>query len=263
MKTILDFAKAKMKNEKITMLTCYDYTFAQILNETNVDTLLVGDSVAQVMYGHKTTLHATLDMLCLHTEAVHRGAPNKFIVADMPFLTTRKGTRFAVGAAGDLLKAGAQAVKIEGADGHTSLIQHLVESGIPVIGHLGLTPQSIHQLGGPKIQGRNDDGAAKILHDAAVLEKVGCFSLVLECIPAKLSEKITTALKIPTIGIGAGEKVSGQVLVLQDMLGLNPNFSPTFLKKYLQGHALVTESINQYVEEVKKSIFPKKEHSYE
>ena len=263
MKTILDFAAFKKKNQKITMLTCYDYTFAKILNQSDVDTLLVGDSVSQVIHGYPTTLHATVAMMELHTAAVAKGAPNKFIVSDMPFLSTRKGIKHAVEVAGTLMKAGAQAVKIEGAKGHEKLIQHLVESGIPVMGHLGLTPQSIHQLGGPKIQGRDDASAENILNDALALEKAGCFSLVLECIPTELSQKVTYALQIPTIGIGASAHTSGQVLVLQDMLGLNADFKPKFLKKYSNAADTTIAAINSYVAEVRTQKFPQAEHSYE
>lgn len=263
MKTILDFQAYKNKNQKITMVTCYDYTFAKILNSTNVDTLLVGDSVSQVIHGFPSTLHATVEMMALHTAAVARGASNKFIVADMPFLSTRKGIKHAVEAAGVLMKAGAHALKIEGAKGHTKMIRHLVESGIPVMGHLGLTPQSIHQLGGPKIQGRDQAGADDILLDSIELEKAGCFSLVLECIPQVLSKKITESLRIPTIGIGAGVHTSGQVLVLQDMLGLNAEFKPKFLKKYAQASGITTEAINHFVQDVQTQIFPTIDHSYE
>lgn len=263
MKSILDFQSFKKKNQKITMVTCYDYAFAKVLNTSEIDTLLVGDSVSQVIHGYPTTLHATVAMMELHTAAVAKGAPNKFVVADMPFLSTRKGIKHAVEAAGTLMKAGAQAVKIEGVKGHEKMIQHLVESGIPVMGHLGLTPQSIHQLGGPKIQGRDDAGAEDILKDALAMEKAGCFSLVLECIPTELSKKITYALHIPTIGIGASEHTSGQVLVLQDMLGLNADFKPKFLKKYSNAAEATLNAINSYVAEVREGKFPDKEHSYE
>lgn len=263
MKTILDFAQYKKKNQKIVMLTCYDYAFAKILNSSAVDTLLVGDSVAQVIHGYPTTLHATVSMMALHTQAVAKGAPDKFVIADMPFLSTRKGLKHAIESAGQLMKAGAQAVKIEGAKGHLDMIRHLVDSGIPVMGHLGLTPQSIHQLGGPKIQGRDQNTADIILEEARQLEKAGCFSLVLECIPTELSKKITHALMIPTIGIGAGVHTSGQVLVLQDMLGLNAQFNPKFLKKYLDGSQQTLNAFNLYVKEVHEASFPTSDHSYE
>ena len=263
MKSVLDFQNAKNKNKKITMLTCYDYTMAKLLNTSPVDTLLVGDSVVQVIHGHSTTLGATVSMMALHTKAVAKGAPNKFIVADMPFLSTRKGLKTAMDAAGTLMTAGAHALKIEGAKGHLKLISHIVESGIPVLGHLGLTPQSINQLGGPKIQGRTHEQAEQLLKDALDLEKAGCFSLVLECVPAELAKEITKALKIPTIGIGAGVHTDGQVLVLQDMLGLNPEFSPKFLKKYADGANVVSTAATDYCNEVSETTFPKLEHSYE
>ena len=263
MKTILDFQKKKLAKLKITMVTCYDSTFAQLVAGSYIDTILVGDSLAQVMHGHKTTLNTSTHIMALHTAAVARASGDKFIVADMPFLSTRKGLKHAMDQVEKLMKAGAQAVKIEGADGHLELIKHIVESGIPVMGHLGLTPQSIHQLGGPKIQGKTSEAADKILSDSLSLEQVGCFSLVLECVPAALSKKITEQLKIPTIGIGAGPDTDGQVLVLQDMLGMNKNFSPKFLKKFLNGADLITEALNSYVSEVDSKTFPTKAHSYE
>ncbi len=263
MRTVLDFQKKKNAGQKITMVTCYDYSFATLVNESQVDSILVGDSLAQVMHGFKTTLCASTNLMALHTEAVCKGAPDKFIVADMPFLSTRKGLRNSMDQVEKLMKAGAHAIKIECADGHLDLIKHIVESGVPVMGHLGLTPQSIHQLGGPKIQGKNAEAAHKILKDSVDLESVGCFSLVLECIPTQLSQRITSQLKIPTIGIGAGPHTSGQILVLQDMLGMNKNFNPHFLKKYLSGADLITSSLNHYVTDVCESHFPLKEHSYE
>jgi 3-methyl-2-oxobutanoate hydroxymethyltransferase len=263
MKSVLDFQKKKTSEQKITMLTCYDYTFAKILNESEVDCILVGDSLAQIMHGHSTTLNATTDMMALHTRAVALGASNKFIIADMPFLSTRKGLRYCMDQIEKLMQAGAHAIKIEGADGHEKLIQHVVESGVPVMGHLGLTPQSIHQLGGPKVQGKIESSANKILVDAAKLQDAGCFSLVLECIPTGLAERVTQSLKIPTIGIGAGPVTDGQVLVLQDLLGMNKNFNPKFLKKFMQGSDLITEAINQYCSETKSLKFPAKENQYE
>jgi 3-methyl-2-oxobutanoate hydroxymethyltransferase len=202
-------------------------------------------------------------LMALHTAAVCRGAADKFIVADMPFLSTRKGLKNSMDQVEKLMKAGAHAIKIEGATGHLELIRHIADSGVPVMGHLGLTPQSIHQLGGPKIQGKNADGAEKILNDSLDLEAAGCFSLVLECIPSVLSKKVTEKLKIPTIGIGAGPDTSGQILVLQDMLGLNKTFNPHFLKKFLQGADLITDALNSYVSDVNQNHFPTKEHSYE
>jgi 3-methyl-2-oxobutanoate hydroxymethyltransferase len=263
MKTKLDFAKKKKANEKITMLTCYDYTTAKILNATSIDSLLVGDSVAQVMYGHPNTLNATTEMIARHTKAVVDGAPDKFVVADMPFLSFRKGLKHSMDNVHLLLRAGAHAVKIEGVLGHESVIHHIAESGIPVMGHLGLTPQSIHQLGGPKIQGRDQKVADQMLADAIKLQELGCFSLVLECVPADLAAEITNKLTIPTIGIGAGQNTSGQILVKQDMLGMNSQFSPKFLKKYAALEDQIKAAVENYISEVGEAKFPAKEHSYE
>ncbi|MFZ3231235.1 MAG: 3-methyl-2-oxobutanoate hydroxymethyltransferase [Pseudobdellovibrio sp.] len=263
MNTILDFKKKKLAKEKITMVTCYDFAFAKIIAKTDVDCILVGDSLAQVVHGHSTTLKATSRLMALHTAAVVRGIGSKFVVADMPFLSTRKGLRYAMDCIDMIMKSGAHAIKIEGADGHLELIRHIVESGIPVMGHLGLTPQSIHQLGGPKVQGKKSEHAHKILEDAVALEKAGCFSIVLECIPATLAKEISEKLEIPTIGIGAGASTDGQVLVLQDMLGMNTEFSPKFLKKYLAGADLITTALNTYVTEVKENTFPSVANQYE
>ena len=262
MKNIHEFLNKKKKNEKITMITCYDFSFAKIVQESKIDIVLVGDSVAQVIHGHPNTLAATTGMMALHTQAVARGT-QKLIVSDMPFLSTRKGIKTAMDSVHRLMKAGASAVKIEGADGHLELMNHIIQSGVPVMGHLGLTPQSIHQLGGPKIQGRSESQAEKLIRDAVALEKAGCFGLVLECVPAELAKKITEQLSIPTIGIGAGIYTDGQVLVLQDMLGMNPEFSPKFLKKYSDSYQDQLQALNQYADEVQKKMFPTKEHSYE
>lgn len=263
MKNILEFQNFKNKNQPISMITCYDASFARLVEKSNIHVILVGDSVAQVIHGYDTTLAATVNMMALHTKAVRRASPTKFIVTDMPFLSTRKGLRVAMDAAQKIMTAGAQALKIEGAKGHLELIRHLVDSGIPVMGHLGLTPQSIHQLGGPKIQGRSEDQATDILQDALALEKAGCFGLVLECVPWKLAKSISEKLAIPTIGIGAGIHCDGQVLVLQDMLGMNSDFNPKFLKKYSDIETKTVTALNQYVEEVQTKIFPTLENSYE
>ncbi len=263
MKTILDFQKKKATSIKITMITCYDFSFAQLISQSKIDAILVGDSLAQVMHGYSTTLKASANLMALHTRAVCAGAGEKLVVADMPFLSTRKGLKNSMDQVEKLMKAGAHAIKIEGASGHIDLIKHIVESGVPVMGHLGLTPQSIHQLGGPKVQGKDEKTAEKIKKDAFDLEQAGCFSLVLECMPAKLSEEISTSLHIPTIGIGAGPFTDGQILVLQDMLGMNTHFNPKFLKKFLNASELMTNAFNDYVTEVAGQKFPGKEHSYE
>ena len=263
MKTILEFQKKKNTSQKITMITCYDSSFAQLVGQSQVDAILVGDSLGQVMHGYDTTLKVSTNLMALHTRAVCAGAGEKLVVTDMPFLATRKGLKNTMDQVEKIMKAGAHAIKIEGASGHLELIKYIVESGVPVMGHLGLTPQSIHQLGGPKIQGKDEKTAEKIKKDSLDLQEVGCFSLVLECVPAKLSEKITKSLRIPTIGIGAGPATDGQILVLQDMLGMNKNFSPKFLKKFLDGADLITKALNHYVTDVSESKFPLKEHSYE
>lgn len=197
---ILDFYKKKKQNEKISMITCYDYTSARILAETSIDILLVGDTAAMTMHGFKDTLSATLDMMCFHTAAVSRGASNKFILGDMPFLSYRKSLSKNVTAAQKLMQAGAHAVKLECAAGNLKLIRHLSDSGVPVMGHLGLTPQSVFTLGGFKVQGRSNESAAKIKEEALQLQEAGCFGLVLECVPVELSREITQSLIIPTGG---------------------------------------------------------------
>ncbi|MFN3453413.1 MAG: 3-methyl-2-oxobutanoate hydroxymethyltransferase [Pseudobdellovibrio sp.] len=262
MKTINDFKLKKQKKEKITMVTCYDYNTAKILSDTQIDTLLVGDSVSQVVHGFPSTLHATIEMMMMHTSAVARGTANKFIVADMPFMTTRKSTDYAMECVQKLMLAGAQAIKIENIDGHFDLIKHIVESGVPVMGHLGLTPQSIHQLGGPKIQGKTHEQADKITNDALLMQKAGCFSLVLECVPAKLALDITQKLDIPTIGIGAGAGTDGQVLVINDLLGMQPDFNPKFLKKYHNLNQDIIKAVNAYASEVTELKFPLTENEY-
>lgn len=260
---IHDFYKMKQAGEKITMVTCYDYTSARLLANTNMDCLLVGDSVAMTMHGFKDTIPATVDMMRLHTAAVSRGAGDKFIISDMPFLTYRSSRTKNVTAVREIIQAGAHAVKLEGAAGNLALIHHLTESGIPVMGHLGLTLQHRHILGGYKVQGKTDDSAKKILDDALALEHAGCFSIVLECMPSEVAQSITQALSIPTIGIGAGADTDGQVLVFQDLLGLNIDFKPKFVKPFMDGSKQVMDSINHYVAEVKAGEFPEHAHCYQ
>lgn len=259
---IFDFAKKKRNGEKITLVTCYDYTSAQILSKTNVDCLLVGDTVAMLMHGYKDTLAATVEMMCMHTSAVSRGASDKFILGDLPFLSYRKSLSKSVDAVQAIMCAGAHAIKLEGASGNLRLIKHLVESGVPVMGHLGLTPQSIATLGGYKVQGKTDASALKIKRDAKLLEDAGCFAIVLECVPQQLAHDITQSLQIPTIGIGAGAVTDGQVLVYQDMLGMFYDFKPKFVKHFLNGGALIKTAIDEYVSAVQTGDFPQHEHSY-
>ncbi|MGZ5279457.1 MAG: 3-methyl-2-oxobutanoate hydroxymethyltransferase [Pseudobdellovibrionaceae bacterium] len=259
---IHDFALKKQKGQKISMLTCYDYTFARIVSDSEIDVLLVGDSLAMVMHGHATTLNATVNLMALHTAAVARGASNKFIVGDLPFLSFRKDLGSNMTAIGKVMRAGANAVKLEGAKGNLDLVRHTVDSGVPVMGHLGLTPQSVNQLGGFKVQGKDKKDHEEILKDALALEKAGCFSLVLECVPADLALEVSKALKIPTIGIGAGVGCDGQVLVLQDMLGMNKEFHPKFLRTYFKGFEDLKNAFNQYHRDVVTEKFPSKEESY-
>lgn len=259
---VLEFQKKKLNHEKITMLTCYDYTSARLMANSKVDCLLVGDSAAMTMHGFANTLAASVEMMALHTAAVVRGAPNKFIIGDLPFLSYRQALNENIAAVKILMQAGAQAVKLEGAAGNLDLIKHLVESGVPVMGHLGLTPQAIHALGGFKVQGKTLDAEQQLLQDAQSLEAAGCFAIVLECVPGTLANNITHSLKIPTIGIGAGSGTDGQVLVFQDLLGLNTEFKPKFVKHFINGAEIFISGINTFVDEVKEGVFPQHEHSY-
>ena len=258
----LDFAKRKAANDPIAMVTCYDFWSARVLSRTEVDCLLVGDSLAMVMHGFDSTVHATIDMMALHAAAVRRGAPSAYIVGDMPFLTMRRGQGCAMDAVQTLMSAGVNAVKVEGEAGQADLIAHIVESGVPVMGHLGLTPQSVHACGGHRIQGRNASQAAQILDSAKRLQQAGCFALVLECTPRPLARRITEALAIPTIGIGAGADTDGQVLVLQDMLGMDPEFKPKFLRHYADGCSMVRSAVDRFAQDIRARTFPAKTESY-
>ena len=260
--SVCDFQKKKTAGEKIAMVTCYDYTSAAILNKTGIDCLLVGDSLAMTMHGFRDTISATVEMMAMHTAAVARGAKDKFIISDLPFLSYRSSLSKNMAAVRALMQAGAHAVKLEGASGNAEFIAHLVHSGVPVMGHLGLTPQFVHQLGGYKVQGKTEEAARRILEEALVLEKAGCFALVLECVPAAVAEKISKKLKIPAIGIGAGAATDGQVLVFQDLLGLNTDFKPKFVKRFLDGAALLTQAVEDYARAVKTEEFPAHEHSF-
>lgn len=253
----------KKGQEKLTMITCYESWAAQIVERTSIDSILVGDSLAMVMFGDDSTLKATVSLMARHTQAVARFAPSKLIVGDLPFLSYRLDRRSNVLAAGKLMQAGAHAVKLEGARGNLELISHLVDTGIPVMGHLGLTPQSVNQLGGYKVQGRRSEEGERILNDALALEKAGCFSVVLECVPAHLGAEITAQLKIPTIGIGAGVETDGQVLVWHDLLGFQTNFKPKFVRQYLNGAELVEKAVENYARDVKNSQFPSAKESFE
>lgn len=256
MKTILDFSRAKREQQPIVMLTAYDALMARLVARSEADAILVGDSVAMVVHGFPSTVHATVEMMCTHVAAVRRGAADMVVIADMPFLSVRRGREAATEAAGALMQAGATAVKIEGVTGHEDIIPHLIGSGIPVMSHLGLTPQSVNQFGGYRLQGRSSADAERLRDEARRVEELGAFSLVLECVPEALATTITDERSIPTIGIGAGAGTSGQVLVISDLLGLDPQFQPRFARRYLDGHERVQEAINQYARDVRGAKFP-------
>ncbi|MCK7477726.1 MAG: 3-methyl-2-oxobutanoate hydroxymethyltransferase [Candidatus Moduliflexus flocculans] len=262
-KTILDIKKMKTLGEKITMLTAYDYGMASILDESDIDILLVGDSLGNVVLGYDSTLPVTMDDMVRHTQAVARGSQKAMIVADMPFLSYQVSPESALANAGRLLKEGnAQAVKLEGGREHADIVHKMTYAGIPVMAHLGLTPQSVNQLGGYKVQGKQEDAAEIIMQDAKCLEEAGAFSLVLECVPEKLAAEITAALSIPSIGIGAGVHCDGQVLVVNDMLGMNDRMTPKFVKKYAQLNLDIKNAVKLYIKDVKTSAFPDDEHSF-
>lgn len=261
---VYDFQKMKNNNKKITMVTCYDYTSAKIVDASDVNCILVGDSLAMTMHGHETTIPATIDMMVLHTQSVSRAVNNKFIVGDMPFLSYRKSMTHSMNAVQALMQAGANAIKLEGVDGNMNLIKHVVQSGVPVMGHIGLTPQFFHALGGYRVQGRDDAMANDLIKQAALLEESGCFAIVLECMPAKLAQKITESIHVPTIGIGAGPYTSGQVLVWQDMLGMQNEMNIKFVKRYFNGFEIIKNALNAYHCEVQDAHYPDlKEHCYE
>ena len=256
------FQQYKQESHHISMVTCYDHWSAQILGESDIDCLLVGDSLAVVMHGFDSTVHATIEMMEMHVAAVARGAPRKFIIADMPFLSCSKGLAPAMEAVQKLMQAGAHAVKIEGASHQLPLIKQIVEAGVPVMGHLGLTPQSIHNMGGHKVQGKKQSDAEKLANEATALETAGCFSLVLECIPTNLGRQISESLTIPTIGIGAGPFTNGQVLVLQDLLGANPTFTPKFLRRYANTYETILSGVNHFHRDVVSHCYPCAKESY-
>jgi 3-methyl-2-oxobutanoate hydroxymethyltransferase len=253
---IHDFICYKQRNQKISMITAYDYGFAKIIQKTPINLILVGDSVAMTVHGFPNTLSATVEMMVMHTAAVARGAPKKFIVGDLPFMSYRQGLKTAMKAVEAIMRAGASAVKLEGCEGNLKIIRHCVESGVPVMGHIGLMPQSVFSLGGYKVQGKDNNSQQKLLEQALALEQAGCFAIVLECVTEEIAQHISQQLTIPTIGIGAGRYVDGQVLVLQDLLGLNSDFKPKFVKSYLMGEQLVHEAISQYHDEVISEVFP-------
>ena len=255
--------RASKGQRKLVMITAYDYTAARLIDETGVDFILVGDSLGMVMLGREDTVSVTLDEMIHHCKAVKRGARKAFIVADMPFMTYETGCRDALENAGRLFReSGVRAVKLEGGMSILPQVRALVGAGIPVMGHIGLTPQRIAQLGGFKVQGKNAGAAVRILKEAKALEEAGCFAVVLEAVPAPLADAVTKALRIPTIGIGAGAGCDGQVLVLHDMLGIYPDFTPRFVKKYAQLGNAVKQAVREYASEVRDGVFPTDAHSF-
>jgi len=259
---VLNFPERKRSSDPLVMVTCYDATLAAIVAESDVDLILVGDSAAMVMHGHDSTLPIGVEEMAGHVAAVRRGAPDMFIVADLPFLSHRKGLPRAMEAVEALMKAGASAVKVEGIRGQEDLVRHIVDSGVPVMGHLGLTPQAVNQLGGFRVQGRSAEDRERLLREARACQNAGCFSLVLECVPESLAADITRSLDIVTIGIGAGKDTDGQVLVLQDLLGLTDGFQPKFVRRYLDGRGLVRDALDRYARDVRGANFPAEEERY-
>ena len=260
--TLTKLQSMRSKGEKIAVLTCYDASFAALLEAQGVDVLLVGDSLGMVLQGHETTLPVTLDDMVYHTACVARGAKQAFILSDMPFGTFQISPQKAFTHAEKLMVAGAQMVKLEGGAVMVETVCFLTKRGIPVCGHIGLTPQSVNQLGGYRVQGKEPAAAQKLLQDAVALEQAGASMLLLEAVPALLAAEITSQLTIPTIGIGAGAACSGQVLVLHDMLDIYPGKKARFVKNYMQGAASVADAVARYVREVKAGEFPGTEHSF-
>ena len=263
MKNINDLKKFKAESKKISMVTCYDHWSAKILKKSSVHCLLVGDSVSMVVHGFDSTIHATTEMMTTHTQAVTRAQTGKFIVTDLPFLAHRKGKKELIKCADTLMKAGANALKIEAAPGQEKMVKYLSDSGIPVIGHVGLTPQYVHQFGGYKVQGKTKNQQQVILEHSMALEEAGCHAMVLECVPNLLAQKITASLSIPTIGIGAGKQVDGQVLVLHDLLGFSEDFKPRFVREFAQGESWMRQALDDYSQAVEAQHFPKLEESFQ
>ncbi|MDR9417766.1 3-methyl-2-oxobutanoate hydroxymethyltransferase [Gracilimonas sp.] len=258
--TVVDM---KAKGEKIAMLTAYDFTMAQIIDQAGIEIILVGDSASNVMAGHETTIPMTLDHMIYHTSCVVRGVDRALVIADLPFMSYQVTTKEALISAGRMMKeAGAHAVKLEGGQYIVDTVKRIVDAGIPVMGHLGLTPQSIYKFGTYKVRATEDQEAEDLIRDAKLLEEAGCFSLVLEKIPADLAEKVTNEISIPTIGIGAGPSCDGQVLVTHDMLGLNKEFNPRFLRRYADLNAEMTNAVQNYIKDVKDKDFPNKDEQY-
>jgi 3-methyl-2-oxobutanoate hydroxymethyltransferase len=262
--TINDFKARKESKTPISMVTCYDYALATIINSTDMDVILIGDSLGNVVAGYETTIPVTVDQMIYHAEIVKRGAPSKFIVIDMPFMSYHVSVEDTMRNAGRMMKeTNVNAVKLEGGREFKAVVEALTAASIPVMGHLGLTPQSVHKLGGYSVQGREEDKRKRLIEDALIIQDAGAFSLVLEKVPASLAEEISAKLSIPTIGIGAGPGCDGQVLVINDLLGFDNSFHPKFVKKYADLYTISKNALESYDSEVKAKTFPAKEHSYE
>ncbi len=262
--TTQTIVEMKEHDEKISMLTAYDYTMARIIDQAGIEVILVGDSASNVMAGHETTVPMTMDHMIYHAQSVVRGVDRALVIADLPFMSYQVTSKEALNNAGRMMKeAGVHGVKMEGGKPIIDTVTKIVDAGIPVMGHLGLTPQSIYQFGTYKVRATEEYEAEQLLEDARRLEQAGCFALVLEKIPAKLAARVTSELSIPTIGIGAGSKCDGQVLVTHDMLGLNKDFKPRFLRRYADMHTSMTDAVQRYISDVKKGNFPNKDEEYE
>ncbi len=261
--TVSTFREQKAKGEKISMLTAYDYSTAKLMDEAGINGILVGDSLGMVVLGYEDTLPVTMEDMIHHTAAVCRGAKNTLVVGDMPFMSYQVSVEDAVYNAGRLMKEGrCQAVKLEGGASVCPQIRAITNASIPVMAHIGLTPQSINAFGGFKVQGKSEEAAKKLLEDAKAVEEAGAFAVVLECVPAKLAELISKSISIPTIGIGAGAGCDGQILVYQDMLGLFSDFTPKFVKKYANVGEMMTQAFRDYIADVQEGSFPAPEHTF-
>ena len=261
--TVSTFREQKAKGEKISMLTAYDYSTAKLMDEAGINGILVGDSLGMVMLGYEDTLPVTMEDMIHHTAAVCRGAKNTLVVGDMPFMSYQVSVEEAVYNAGRLMKEGrCQAVKLEGGASVCPQIRAITNASIPVMAHIGLTPQSINAFGGFKVQGKSEEAAKKLLEDAKAVEEAGAFAVVLECVPAKLAELISKSISIPTIGIGAGAGCDGQILVYQDMLGLFSDFTPKFVKKYANVGEMMTQAFRDYIADVQEGSFPAPKHTF-
>lgn len=255
--------KMKASGEKISMITAYDFSFAQIFDAAGIDVILVGDSASNVMAGHETTLPITLDQMIYHASSVVRGVNRSLVVVDLPFGSYQGNSKEALNSAIRIMKeTGGHSIKLEGGSEVAESIKRIVDTGIPVMGHLGLTPQSIYKFGTYTVRAKEEEEADKLRKDALLLQEAGCYAIVLEKIPAALAEEVSKSLAIPTIGIGAGGACDGQVLVMHDMLGINTEFKPRFLRQYLNAHDLVTGAVQQYIKDVKSSDFPNEKEQY-